>query len=139
MAGAYKGELVITCLIAQNIIRRKEQMMKKKVVFVLVALLSVIMLGGLSLFPQPHAQAKTVTALEGAKFDTAASLIDNIKIYMGKDVIVHLRSGKTLQGYVKSIGDHLLHLEKLAGRDFYDALVRIEDISAIEAKFRDMK
>jgi hypothetical protein len=44
-----------------------------------------------------------------------------------------------LQGYVKSVGSGLLHLEKLAGKDFYDALLRIEDISAIEAKFRDMK
>jgi hypothetical protein len=37
------------------------------------------------------------------------------------------------------VGDHFLHLERLAGRDFYDALVRIEDISAVEARFREMK
>jgi hypothetical protein len=66
-------------------------------------------------------------------------MADNLKAYVGKDVTVHLRSGKTLQGYVKSVGSGLLHLEKLAGKDFYDALLRIEDISAIEAKFRDMK
>jgi hypothetical protein len=32
-----------------------------------------------------------------------------------------------------------MHVEKLAGKDFYDALIRIEDITAIEAKFRDLK
>jgi len=63
----------------------------------------------------------------------------NLKIYAGKDVFVHLRSGKTIQGYVKSVGNDFLHLEKLAGRDFYDVLIRMDDIGAIEVKFRDMK
>ncbi len=85
------------------------------------------------------AQAKSVTATEGAKFDVQNPLGDNLKRFLGKDVYVHLRSGKTLQGYVKSVGDHFVHLEKLAGRDFFDALIRIEDISAIEAKFRELK
>ncbi len=86
-----------------------------------------------------QAQQKKVTAIEGAQFDTAASLADNLKTFVGKDIFVHLKSGQTLQGYVKSVGNGLLHLEKLAGKDFYDALVRIEDISAFEAKFRDLK
>ncbi|MBI5579264.1 MAG: hypothetical protein HY895_08940 [Deltaproteobacteria bacterium] len=86
-----------------------------------------------------QAQQKKVTSLEGVNFDTGASLADNIKAFVGKDVFVHLRSGKTIQGYVKSVGNGLLHMEKLAGKDFYDALIRIEDITAIEGKFRDMK
>lgn len=115
--------------------------MKKRVRFCLVAALAVVVCLGMSLFFQTEAQAqqKKVTALEGAKFDTGTSLADNLKSYVGKDVFVHLRSGKTIQGYVKTVGNGLLHLEKLAGRDFYDALIRVEDISAMEAKFRDMK
>jgi len=114
--------------------------MKRRVRFVGSAILALTLCCGASIFFQAEAQQpKKATALEGVKFDTAASLADNLKIYVGKDVHVHLRSGKTLQGYVKSVGNGLLHLEKLAGRDFYDALLRIEDISAIEAKFRDMK
>lgn len=113
--------------------------MKRRVRFALLAGLAVVLCWGISLFSQAHAQAKAVKTLEGAKFNTAESLADNLKTYAGKDVIVHLRSGKTFQGYVKSVGTGLLHLEKLAGRDFYDALIRIEDISAIETKFRDLK
>ncbi len=115
--------------------------MKGKVRLVLLAALTLTLVGGafISYPAGAQAQPKKPTALEGAKFDTGASLADNPNIYLGKDVLVHLRSGKTIQGYVKSVGNGLLHLEKLAGRDFYDALVRIEDISAIEAKFRDMK
>jgi hypothetical protein len=86
-----------------------------------------------------EAQTKKVTPLEGVQFDTSHTMADNLKAYVGKDVIVNLRAGKTLQGYVKSVGNGLLHLEKLSGKDFYDALIRIEDISSIEVKFRDMK
>lgn len=88
---------------------------------------------------QLQAQAASVTPIEGPKFSVSSSLQDNLKLFTGKDVYVHLRSGKTLQGYVKAIGNNFLHLEKLAGRDFYDALIRMEDISAIEAKFREIK
>lgn len=108
------------------------------------AVLFVVMLAlcwGMSIFFVAGAQAqqKKATDLEGVKFDTAASLADNIKTFVGKDIFIHLRSGKTVQGYVKSIGNGLLHLEKLAGKDFYDALIKIEDISAIECKFRELK
>lgn len=117
--------------------------MKGRIRFVpaaaLATALATALCWGMFLFYQREAQARTLTPVEGAVFDTAGSLADNLKAYAGKDIIVHLRSGKTIQGYVKSIGNGLLHVEKLSGRDFYDALIRIEDISAIEAKFRDMK
>lgn len=85
------------------------------------------------------AQQKKVTDLEGVQFNTGASLADNMKPFVGKDVFIHLRSGKTFQGYLKSVGNGFVQLEKLAGREFYDALIRIEDISAVEAKFRELK
>lgn len=102
---------------------------------------AVIMLFAAMLFIFPAAaQARSVTAVEGAKFDTGSSLKDNLKIYVGKDAVIHLRSGKSFQGYIKAVGDHLIHVEKLAGgRDYYDALIRIEDITAIETKFREVK
>jgi hypothetical protein len=113
--------------------------MKNRTRFVLVAALGFALCWGTSVSIQAEAQAKTAMPLEGVKFDTSISMTDNLKTYVNKDVILHLRSGKTLQGYVRSVGNGLIHLEKLAGKDFYDALVRIEDVSAIEAKLRDMK
>ena len=88
---------------------------------------------------QASAQAKKPTPVEGARFDTSFPLKDNLGSFLGKDVQLLLRSGQTVQGYVKSVGDHFVHLERLAGKDFYDALVRIDDISAVEARFREMK
>ncbi len=100
---------------------------------------AVILSTALFIMLPSAAEARTTVAAEGVKFDVSLSMKDNLKAYVGKDVVVHLRSGKTLQGYVKSVGNDFVHLEKLAGKEFYDALVRIEDISAIEAKFRYLK
>ena len=103
-------------------------------IIIAVVLFSLLFLG-----LQAEAEAKSIVSIEGSKFDVSVSMKDNLKLFTGKDVFIHLRSGKTLQGYVKAVGNDFVHLEKLAGRDFYDAFIRIEDISAIEAKFRDMK
>ena len=113
--------------------------MRKIVGFVLMGSLAVVIGCGLSCFTPSQAQARDVVNVEGAKFDTSFSMADNLKTYSGKNIFVHLKSGTTLQGYVKTVGNNFVHLEKLAGKDFYDALIRIEEISAIEARFRTLK
>ncbi len=105
----------------------------------LEVIIAVVLFSLLSLGLQGEAEARSIVPIEGLKFDVSVSMKDNVKLFTGKDVFVHLRSGKTLQGYVKAVGNDFVHLEKLAGRDFYDAFIRIEDISAMEAKFRDLK
>jgi len=45
-------------------------------------------------------QARSVLALEGVNFNVSGSIKDNWKTYVGKDVLIHLRSGKTFQGDV---------------------------------------
>jgi hypothetical protein len=102
-------------------------------------LLALILAATLSLVVEAGAEAKKPTPVEGARFDTSFPLKENLNTFMGKDVHILLRSGQTIQGYVKSVGDHFVHLERLAGRDFYDALVRMDDISAVEARFKEMK
>jgi hypothetical protein len=113
--------------------------MKKRIAYFFVLGFGVTVCWGVSFLAPVQSHARSVVPIEEAKFDTSLSLIDNLKSYIGKDVFVHLKSGQTLQGYVKSVGNNLIHLEKLAGKDFYDALIRIEEINAIEAKFREMK
>jgi hypothetical protein len=80
-----------------------------------------------------------VAAIEGMAYNVGASLQDNLKSLVGKKVYVTLDSGKTFAGIVKEVGNNFVHLEKLDGKDFFDALIRIEDISAVDAKFRDFQ
>jgi small nuclear ribonucleoprotein (snRNP)-like protein len=77
-----------------------------------------------------------VVAIEGMSYNVNASLADNLKSLVGKKVAVTIISGKTLSGVVKEVGIHLIHLEKLAGKEYFDALIRIENISAIDTMFR---
>ena len=112
--------------------------MKRKVNFALMVVMVVIMCWGVSFFSPSQSEAR-ITNIEGAKFDTSISMADNLKGFIGKHVYLHLKSGITLQGYLKAVGKNLIHLEKLAGKDFYDALISIEEISAMEARFREMK
>ncbi len=87
----------------------------------------------------PVKAAAQVVAQEGVKFEVSQSMKDNLKMFIGKNMYISLKSGKTYQGILKSVGDHLIHLEKISERNFFDALIRIDDISAIEAQFRGYK
>jgi small nuclear ribonucleoprotein (snRNP)-like protein len=80
-----------------------------------------------------------VVAIEGINYNVDSSLADNLKSLSGKRVYVTLDSGKTFSGTIKGVGNHLVHLEKLDGKEFFDALIRIESISAIDTRFRDIK
>lgn len=91
------------------------------------------------LVPAMAAAKAEVVPVEGMKYDVNASLNDNLKALVGKKVYITIASGKTLSGTLKEVGPHLLHLEKLDGKDFFDALIRIEEISAFDARFREYK
>lgn len=83
--------------------------------------------------------APSLVDVEGVGYNVTASLADNLTALLGKKVYVTLESGKTFTGTVKAVGNHLLHLEKLAGKDYFDALIRIDSISAIDTRFREVK
>jgi len=85
---------------------------------------------------EANAAAKT-KAIEGMSYNVDASLEENLKTLIGKRAHITTDSGTKFIGKVKAVGNHLLHLEKLDRKDFFDALIRIEDISAIDARFRD--
>ena len=87
--------------------------------------------------PKEAVAKSKVVAIEGMSYNVNSSMLDNLKSLVGKKVSVTTVSGKTFTGFVKKVGTHLVHLEKLEGKDYFDALVRIENISAIEAMFRN--
>ncbi len=63
-----------------------------------------------------------------------ASLTDNLRALSGKTVSVHLASGNSLSGIVGNVGDHHLHLRELVGKEFYDAMVCVNHIAALEVR-----
>lgn len=55
---------------------------------------------------------------------------------IGKRVSVRLDSREELEGTVTTVGDHLVHISKLAQRDYFDAFVSIDRISAVIVRTR---
>jgi small nuclear ribonucleoprotein (snRNP)-like protein len=74
---------------------------------------------------------------KGMRFNADVSLTNNLASFIGKKVTVTLQSGKTFTGIVKNVGGkRLLHMEQLEGKEYYDALIRIDNITAIDARIR---
>jgi hypothetical protein len=76
---------------------------------------------------------------EEPKYDLKSATItikDVLTENTGKRVIVRLENGESLEGTVNKVGDSVVHIAKLSGKDFYDAVVRIDRISAVLFKVR---
>jgi hypothetical protein len=74
-------------------------------------------------------------AKESVQLDAHVSMLENLLALKGKSVTVTFPGGQ-ITGTVKDAKDGLLHLEKLSQKDFYDAIVRIDQIVALEARVR---
>ncbi len=61
---------------------------------------------------------------------------DNLRMYIGRRVNVTLATGQSMSGKVKDVKNGLLHLEKISSRNYFDALIKIKNISAMDARFR---
>ncbi len=53
-----------------------------------------------------------------------------------KRVTLLLRGGQTLTGIVTDASTSQIHLSELAGKEFFDALIRVEEVSALEVQVR---
>jgi hypothetical protein len=121
--------------------KKRRKIMKEKIkILSSVAITIAMLFFALFMVLPSGVEAKSkVVAIEGMSYNVNSSLADNLKSLVGKKVFVTSVSGKTLSGFVKEVGNHLIHLEKLDGKDYFDALIRIENISAIEAQFRNLQ
>ena len=55
---------------------------------------------------------------------------------MGKRVSVVLTTGPELAGVVTSVGDKVVHLSELTGREFFDAVVNLDQVGAVVIRTR---
>ncbi len=66
-----------------------------------------------------------------------ATIRDILSAQAGKRVAVRLDSGEEIEGTIVTVGDGLVHIAKLSGKDFYDAILRINRISAVRIRVQD--
>ena len=111
----------------------------KRKMLILCGFAMVVMLGSSFLITEGMSAEKKEKK-ETVEYKLNFSFEDNLLLFKGKYVRVTLSSGQSMSGYVKDVQSGLLHLEKLGGgRDFHDALIRTENISAMDAKFRGFR
>ena len=60
----------------------------------------------------------------------------NLEGQKGKRVRLRLVSGGDLDGIVKNVGAAAVHVERLAGMEFFDAVVRLDQIAAVIVRVR---
>ena len=71
--------------------------------------------------------------LEVQKADTVKSLLER---HVGKRVALVLTTGPELTGTVTAVGDQVVHLSQLGGREFFDAVVSLDRVNAVVVRVR---
>jgi small nuclear ribonucleoprotein (snRNP)-like protein len=56
---------------------------------------------------------------------------------INKKVIVRLENGETLEGFVSKVGDTMVHLTTITGKEYFDGVVRIDKISAVVFRVKE--
>lgn len=69
--------------------------------------------------------------------DSPNSIRVNLEKCSGERVTVSLIGGGELQGVVSKVGMTTLYLTELTGKEFFDAVVRLEHVSAVTMKMRN--
>jgi len=90
----------------------------------------VIIMAGFSL---PHSIA---VAEEKPEFNPYVGIKENFLVNAGKRISLRTESGDTIDGTIARVGDHNVHISKIAGKDFYDAIVRIDKIESFTFRAR---
>ncbi|HYQ47629.1 MAG TPA: hypothetical protein VEP69_01060 [Thermodesulfovibrionales bacterium] len=75
-------------------------------------------------------------AEEKTEFNPYAGIKENFLVNVGKRVAIRTESGDTIDGIIARVGDHNVQISKLAGKDFSDAIVRIEKIESFTFRVR---
>lgn len=103
--------------------RQKEELCQVRLI---VMLLLLACLG-----TAPAVRAGDLAVKEG---DTIQKILEGRK---GKRVTLRLQGGEEITGKVRTVTKELVHLGELSGRDFFDAVVEVNRISALIVRAKE--
>lgn len=73
----------------------------------------------------------------GLTLKPSAEMAEILSENTGKRVAIRLGTGEEIEGTVTTVGKSLVHISRLAGKEFYDSVVRIDKISAVRIRVRE--
>ncbi len=84
-----------------------------------------------------EAQEKAATPDKAVRFEEQDNVASVLRRLEGRAVKIRLAgSGDEIAGKVQKVGKDLVHLSEIGGREFYDALIRIDQVSAVVVQVR---
>ena len=100
-----------------------------------IAIAVFLLMGALAVLAS--SRSAWAAEVKGAvQLNAGITLADNLAALTGKAVTIHLAGGQSMTGIVKEVKNGLVHLEKLSQKEFYDGLVSIDKIAAMETRAR---
>lgn len=75
--------------------------------------------------------AASAVAADKVGFTPADTTATVLKRHEGQKVEIRLKSGEKISGKVSAVGDKAVHISELTGQEFYDAVVSLDDVSAV--------
>lgn len=79
----------------------------------------------------PAAQEKTMT------FEETDTIVTVLKRLEGKPVKLRLAGGgEEISGKLSKVGPDIVHVEALSGREFFDAVIRTDQVAAVVVQVR---
>ena len=75
--------------------------------------------------------ATTAFAGPGLGFTETDTVKTVVERQAGQQVELRLKSGEKISGKVAKVGEKSIHLVEITGQEFYEALVLIDDVSAV--------
>jgi hypothetical protein len=91
----------------------------------------IVILLSLALFARVAVADDAKTAM-----NDLTTVKDVLAQHVGKRVAVRTDDSESLDGTVAKVTEQLVYLEKLTGKEFFDAVVRIDRISSITLRMR---
>ncbi len=95
-------------------------------------LITVILASMLAVVPAGFCAEETAFKLKPAE-----TMREVLTEHSGKVLALRLESGEEIEGTVTMVGNSLVQISKLTGKDFYDAVVSIDKISAVRMRIRN--
>lgn len=59
------------------------------------------------------------------------AMTSSLQKLVGKSVTLRLHSGEDISGIVEAVGPNALRLGQLTGKEYYSAIIKVDDVSAI--------
>jgi hypothetical protein len=83
--------------------------------------------------------APAIVSAQEVKYElkVSAKLGDVLAENTGKRVALKLVSGEEVEGTVTAVGKELVHVSRLSGKEYYDAVISLDKITAIRMKMRE--